>query len=60
MAVFQKMQNAQLASENWIHTWKIDIPEEIRIQTINNYDNRSSVASLNYVIFQIETLRPRT
>jgi hypothetical protein len=49
------MQDVQLASENWIHTWKIDIPEEIRIQTINYYDNRSSAAILNNAMFQIET-----
>jgi hypothetical protein len=53
--VFQKMQDVQLASENWIHTCKIDIPEEIRIQTINYYDNRSSAAILNNAMFQIET-----
>jgi hypothetical protein len=49
------MQEFQLASTIWIHTWKIDIQEEIRIQTINYYDNRSSAASLNNVMFQIET-----
>ena len=54
------MQDVQLASASLIHTWKIDIPEEIRIQAINYYDNRSSAASLNNVMFQIKTLRQRT
>ena len=58
--VFEQMQDVQLASANWIHTWKIDIPEEIRIQTINDYDDRSSAASLNNVMSQIKTLRQRT
>jgi hypothetical protein len=57
---FSKMQDVQLASENWMHTWKIDIPEEIRIQTISYYDNRSSAASLNNVMLHLETLRQRT
>ena len=48
------IKDVQLASAIWIHTWKIDIPEEIRIQTINYYDYRSSAASLNNVMFQIK------
>ena len=29
--IFQKEKNLEFASENWIHTWRIDIPTEDQI-----------------------------
>lgn len=58
--IFQKEKNLEFASENWIHTWRIDIPTEDQIQETNYFDGQSHLSHLNHILFQLDTLRMRT
>jgi hypothetical protein len=58
--IFQKEKNLEFASENWIHTWRIDIPTEDQIQQTNYFGGHSHLSHLNNILFQLDTLSMRT